>query len=92
MRSAETCKTGINVSFPLSRAGVFFNGFWETFRAAGNNVGSPAAAKDEQDFLLTPPFMSGRNSRGVAELSLKASGAPVVALMNGGGGPARFIS
>lgn len=34
---------------------------------------------------LTPPLTSGRNGGGVAELSLNASGAPVFALMYGGG-------
>lgn len=43
-----------------------------------------AALKESPGFLLTPPLMSGRNSGGEVELSLKASGAPVFSLMGGG--------
>lgn len=44
--------------------------------------------KDSPASLFTPPVTLRRNIGGVAELSLNASGAPVFALMNGGGGGA----
>lgn len=42
--------------------------------------------KESPASLFTPPVTLRRNIGGVAELSLNASGAPIFALMNGGGG------